>query len=502
MHKIYLVSPSTEVIFKSPCYSLEYIKFYIMDNGYDAEIIDCSHYDSGYEEVVNKFKEGRKPIIGITTYTRERFHAYDLIRKIRLEIPDSCIVVGGRHFSCLAEETLENLPEVDIVVRGEGEITFKEICDSVYNNKRLKDIKGISFREEDRVIHNPERPLERNLDVFRSFDRNHLPDLEKQPLTTKQFTRVGKVEGKSKKVEVFTIMASRGCPNSCVFCSLTSEKVRFRSIDNVLDEIEGKIEVTGIRYVSFIDPSLTISKSYVRELCEKIIKRNMNINWVCYSRVDMDLELLKLMKKAGLVGVEIALESGSPRVLKLIKKHIDIDRFERFCKEAYIQGIKVWVFTLISLPGERVEDVDMTLRVIRRMSRYIYLAGMQSVRILPDAALYNIAKERNLIPSDFDWFKHYANELDSQITNPNYNTIPLYLEHLSQSEIIEKINEFSRIFRSEFSNFHNIKRSLASNLKRHNLKNLTISDLRSKACNAIVMLKSAYRNRGKYKNYQ
>ncbi len=109
MHKIYLVSPSTEVIFKSPCYSLEYIKYYIMDNGYDAEIIECSHYDSGFEEVIAIFKEDEKPIIGITSYTRERFYAYDLIRKIRLEIPDSCIVVGGRHFSSLADETLKKL---------------------------------------------------------------------------------------------------------------------------------------------------------------------------------------------------------------------------------------------------------------------------------------------------------------------------------------------------------------------------------------------------------
>jgi len=502
MHKIYLVSPYTEVKYYSPSYSLEYIKFYIMDNGYDAEIIDCSHYDSGYEEVVNKFKEGRKPIIGITTYTRERFHAYDLIRKIRLEIPDSCIVVGGRHFSCLAEETLENLPEVDIVVRGEGEITFKEICDSVYNNKRLKDIKGISFREEDRVIHNPERPLERNLDVFRSFDRNHLPDLGKQPLTTKQFTRVGKVEGKSKKVEVFTIMASRGCPNSCVFCSLTSEKVRFRSIDNVLDEIEWKIEVTGMRYVSFIDSSLTIAKNYVRELCEKIIKRNMNIQWKCYSRVDIDLELLKLMKTAGLVGIEIALESGSPRVLKSIKKRINVDLFERVCKEAYKQGIKVWVFCLISLPDEKIEDVDMTLSLIKRMSRYIYLAGMQSVRILPDAAIYNLAKERNLLPSDFNWFKPYTNEVDPQISNINYNTVPLYLEHLSQPEIIAKLNEFNMIIKAGCSDFHSIKRALKSNLKMEILKNLTLNDLRLKAGKTFVMLKSAYSNRERIKRYQ
>jgi len=501
MHKIYLVSPYTEVKYKSPHYSLEYIKFYLIDNGYDAEIVDCSYYDPGLEEVIAKFKEDEKPIIGITTYTRERFHAYDLIRNIHLEIPDSLIVVGGRHFSCLAEETLINLAGVDIVVRGEGEITFKEICDSVYNNKRLSDINGISFREEHRIVHNPERPLERNLDLFRSFDRNHLPDPEKHPLTGKSY-KVGKVGGKNKKMEVFTIMASRGCPNSCVFCSLTAKKVRLRSIDNVLDEIEEKIEVTGIRYVSFIDSSLTINKSYVRELCDKIIKRKMDIKWICYSRVDIDLEILKLMRKAGLVGIEIALESGSPRVLKSIKKRIDIDLFERICKEAYELGIKVWVFCLISLPDEKIEDVDMTLSLIRRLSKYIYLAGMQSVRILPDAALYNIAKERNLLPSDFDWFKPYTNEVDSQASNPNYDAVPLYLEHLSQSDIVEKLNEFDMIVKTGFSNFYNIKRALKTNLKIDVLKNITIKDLRHKAGKAYVMLKSAHRNRGKLKRYQ
>ena len=120
--------------------------------------------------------------------------------------------------------------------------------------------------------------------------------------------------------------------------------MRFRSIDNVLDEIEEKIEVTGVRSVSFSDSSLTIVKSYVRELCGKIIKRKMNIKWICYSRVDLDIELLKLMKKAGLVGIEIALESGSPRVLKSIKKRIDIDQFGRVCKDAYELGIKVSYF--------------------------------------------------------------------------------------------------------------------------------------------------------------
>jgi radical SAM superfamily enzyme len=247
---------------------------------------------------------------------------------------------------------------------------------------------------------------------------------------------------------------------------------------------------------------LTITKSYVRELCEKIIKRKMGIKWICYSRVDIDLEILRLMKKAGLVGIEIALESGSPRVLKSVKKRIDIDLFERICKEAYKLGIKVFVFCLISLPDEKIEDVDMTLSAIRRMSRYIYQASMQSVRILPDAAIYNIAMKRGLLPSDFDWFKPYTNEVDLQASNPYYNTIPLYLEHLSQAEITEKLNEFDKLVSTRFSNFNVIKRALKTNMKMDVLRNLTLNDLRHKTRKTFVMLKSAYSNRKKLKKYQ
>jgi len=501
MHRIYLVSPYTHVKSFSPHYSLEYIKFYLMDHGYDAEIIDCSHYGPGLEGVIAKLNEGEKPVIGITAYTKERFAAYDLIRKIRNDIPDSLIVVGGRHFTYLADEALKNLPEIDIVVRGEGEIAFKEICDSVYSKISINKISGISFRKEGEIIHNPERPLEHNLDLFRSFDKDHLPDPKKYSLVGELYKVGGaKREGVLRGFVVFT---TRGCPSRCVFCSLTVAKVRYRNIDNVLNEIEEKIEITGVRCVIFKDPSLTAVKKHVKELCEKIIERNLNIRWVCYSRVDIDLELLKLMKKAGLFAVEIALESGSPRVLKAIKKRIDIDQFERFCIEAYNLGIRVFVFCMVSLPDEKLEDVDMTISLIDKLSKYIYTApGLQATRILPDAALYNIAKERKVLPADFDWFKPYRSGTDPRISNPDYSTVPLYLEHLSQADIIEKINEFDMIAKANFTQYYSVKRAFVSNLRLQNMKYLTLSDLRRKVTKAFVMLKSVYRNREKLKHYQ
>jgi len=498
LNKIYLVSPYTDRDYNTPHTSLEYIRFFLMDSGYNAEIVDCAHYGDDTSKVISKLKEEEKPIIGITAYTRDRFNAYDLIKDIRKAIPDSLIVVGGRHFTSLVVETLVKLPDVDIVVRGEGEITFKEICDAVYSNSAFNDVLGISYKQGVRIIHNPDRPLELDLDKFRSFDKMHLPDKERYSLLGPPASKVGR----GKPMRFFTIMATRGCPSNCVFCSLKADRVRFRSIDNVLDEIEDKISVTGVRNVMFKDPSLTINKKFVIQLCEKIIERNLDIEWICYSRVDIDTKLLVLMKQAGLIGVEIALESGSPKVLKAIKKRINLEQFEEFCKEAFQLGIVIFTFCLISLPDERKEDVDLTLSFLRKMSRYIYTAGMQATRILPDAAIYQIAKERNLLPENFDWFKPYINKLNSRFSNKYYSTIPMYIEHLTTDDIQNKIFEFDLITKTEFSYFYNLKRALKANLKFSTLKQLSLDDIKRKTYKVILMIKNIMKNREKLKKYQ
>jgi len=300
----------------------------------------------------------------------------------------------------------------------------------------------------------------------------------------------------------FMIMATRGCPSNCVFCSLKADRVRFRSIDNILDEIEDKIAITGERNVTFKDPSLTINKRFVTELCENIIKRNLNIKWLCYSRVDIDTNLLVLMKKAGLIGVEIALESGSPEVLKAIKKRINLEQFEEFCKEAFQLGIVVYTFCMISLPDERKEDVDMTISCIRKMSKYIYIAGMQATRILPDAAIYQIARERNLLPEDFDWFKPYTNKLNSRTSNRYYGTIPLYLEHLTTYDIQNKLFEFDLISKTEFAYFRTLKRAIKDNLRFTTLKQLSPGDIKRKLYKTVLMIKHIMKNREKLKKYK
>jgi uncharacterized protein YlbG (UPF0298 family) len=135
------------------------------------------------------------------------------------------------------------------------------------------------------------------------------------------------------------------------------------------------------------------------------------------------------------------------------------------------------------------------------MSKYIYIAGMQATRILPDAAIYQIAKERNLLPVDFDWFTPYTNKLNSSVSNKYYGTIPMYIEHLTIDDIQNKLLEFDLIMKTEFSYFHTLERRIKDNLKFSTLKQLSPGDIKRKIYKTILMIKNAMKNRSKLKNY-
>ena len=454
MNSIYLLDPFTEDKNTSPHNNLEFIKYYLRDHGYHCEIIDCNHYENDLKRIVSSLAQDINPIIGITAYTRERFHAYGLIKAIRENIPRSLIVVGGRHFGFLPDETLSALPQVDIVVRGEGEITFREICDAVYNETDFSDIKGITYRHDQNIISNPDRPLERDIDQFRCFDIDDAKHFQKYSLLGQT-----KLDPHDR---YFTVLASRGCPNKCVFCSLSAEKVRMRSVENILEEIEDKIRFTGVRNVSFIDPSLTLNRKFVVELCEKMIENKMKLKWNCYSRVNIETDLLDVMREAGLASVEIGLESASPKVLKAIRKNINLEQFETFCREAYLRKIKTFVFCMISLPDETIEDCDLTRNYIEKMSRYIYSAGIQTTRILPDAALFRIAEERGGVLENFSWFEPYSYEDKEKISRPSFRHIPLYQDHLTQRQIKAKMIEFNDVIDRNFFFMHNLRHNIRS----------------------------------------
>ena len=476
---IALLSPWVERKYIAPPTSLLYLKYYLQDHGHKVDIIDCSNFGRDGDDVIDILKRHDYEVIGITAYTRERFAAYDLINRIRREIPKSLIVVGGKHFGFLAEETLKNLP-VDIVVRGEGEVPLLNICDNI----PWSAIPGISWAHpwNGEIFHNPPAHPFENIDQFRCFDK-----ADNYPLAG-----ISKFDSKP----YFSIMATRGCPNRCVFCSQNASKVRYRSIDSIMREIYEKITITGIRNVVFADSSLTINGKFVRDLCAKLAE--WDVRWTCYSRVNIDTSLLKTMKDAGLVSVEVGLESGSPKVLKAIKKNIQVDQVREFCKAAQSLGIKTYLFCMVSLPEETVKDVDMTISLVKELTPYIYYIGLQVTRIVPDAALYGIAKDKGLLPETFSWFEPYESPYADILKDKYYSTLPVYVEHLSIEQITQKLTEFKHIIDSRLSNFAVLWKAVKYNLSQEGRKLLTPKNLAIKGYKLTRSLFTSIKNAGKY----
>jgi len=439
--KIYLISPPAGEKRKSYPYSLMYLHSYLLKNGFESEVLDCDVLGWRLRHLLDYLEANKAGLVGITGYTHNRFHAYRTIREIKMRLPKCKIIVGGRHFSALAPDTLKRLDEVDFVVKGEGEITLKELCDALYSNKSVNDILGITFRENGRIISNPDRP------VFLALDELHY-----------SLDDFANIRGDYKFVSTmrrfptskgFTVMAGRGCPGCCVFCTLSSQRIRLRSVENILDEIEYLIGIIGVRNVSFADPTLTASKKYIVDLCEGILRRKLDIKWHCYSRVDVPSEIFELMKKAGCVSVDIALESASPRVLQAIKKYINVEDVIRCTEKLHGLGIKSFIFAMVSLPDEREEDAEKTLRFLEKVADIIDGASLSITQIFPDTALYNIARERNLLPSDFNWFDNYYSDEYYNRSNAR-STVPFYVEHLSWDFIKMMRARFEKLYLEKF----------------------------------------------------
>lgn len=438
--KIYLISTPTNERRKSYPFSLMYLHSYLVKHGLGSEVIDCNAVGWKLRNLLDYLEANKAELVGITGYTYNRFYTYNTIREIKSRLPGCQIIVGGRHFSALATETLERLKEVNFVVKGEGEITLRELCDALYNNKSFNNILGIAFRDNGKIISNPSRPpalnldeLHYNLDDFTGIKGN--------------YSFIGTVR-RFPASQGFSIMAGRGCVGCCVFCSLSTQRVRFRNVENVLDEIERMIKITGLRNLTFTDPSLTASKKYITSLCEGILRRNLNIKWRCYSRADAPSEIFELMKKAGCSAADIALESASPRVLQAIKKYIKVEDVLRCVKKLHELGIKSFVYAMISLPEEREEDAEQTIRFLEDISDLVDGSTLAITQVFPDAALYNMAKERNLLPPNFNWFDNYYNDYYDR--SNLRSAAPFYIEHLSLDFIKKMRRRFMKLYMKKF----------------------------------------------------
>jgi len=397
---------------------LGYIASSLLEAGHDVYIEDLML--TANEKVEEVFREKlatiSPDIVGITCNSHERFFSFD-IAKWTKESGNIKVVVGGPHVTFTAEETINNIPLIDIVVRHEGELTMKELCDKLANEESLNDVKGITFKDKHGEIRsNPPRPFITDLDAL-PFPSRHLLDIEKYDL----FLPI------STKPRVTNMITSRGCPFTCKFCSATimsGKMIRVRSPENSVDEIEAILkEYPHLDGLFIYDDHFTTDKKRTTAICEKIKERGLHFKWGCYSRVDsIDKEIVKTLKSAGCEMVSFGVESGSLKVLKAMKKNTTPEQIIEAIKTVKAEGISARSSFLYRYPGEGFSDIWKTYILMRKAGLTpdeVVQAGYPI--IYPETALFDELKESKYIPEDFNWEKH------SNFGLPSYRDVPVYV---------------------------------------------------------------------------
>ncbi|HEM61094.1 MAG TPA: radical SAM protein, partial [Chloroflexi bacterium] len=274
-------------------------------------------------------------------------------------LPGTSVALTGSHPTVFHEELLRDNPAVDAIVRGEAELTVRDLALSLAGGENLSGVQGLTYREGDGVLVNPPRPLIEDLDSL-PFPARHIVNQEGY--------RAAIYSGERPTAMV----SSRGCPYHCVYClwpeTLYGHKFRARSAQSVVDEMELVVKDYGVDEIYFDDDCLTLSKKRVLEMCRLILDRGLDVKWIVQARVDtVDKEVLSAMKEAGCHYVLFGVESGSPKMLEIMKKRITLDRARQAFRDCRDVGMKTQAFFLFGVPGENQETIEETIEFAREL---------------------------------------------------------------------------------------------------------------------------------------
>jgi len=381
-----------------------------------------------WKEVEAVISQQSPDIVGISITTAQYGSALNVSRLVKNFNRDIPVVWGGVHPTILPDEVIKN-SQVDIVVRGEGEYTF---LDLVQNLERLDRVQGITYIQNGKVIHNPNRPLINNLDEL-PLPARHLI-LEKGDYLPYAFGN---------------IFATRGCPYSCIFCAsskIWSRRVRYRSPENLINEIKQIKKNFKTHLFSFEDDSFTLNKEFVKTVCDLLTKEKLGIKWRAETRADLvSDDLIKTMKSAGCEEITIGVESGDEEILKKIKKGITIEQIKRAQKLLKENGVKfINAFFMVGFPWEGEKEIKKTISLMKELDPDT--AHFSIATPYPGTELYDICNSEGLLPKNLDWSRFFHQSRDMCFTS-----------NLTIEEFQETIQEAENLFQE-----HNLrkKRSL------------------------------------------
>jgi len=337
-----------------PPLGLCYLAAVLTQKGYQTQIVDCVAENISVSHLKKKVEDFMPDIVGVTSTTVSYVAAQKTLKAIKEMNPEITTILGGAHISALPLPTMSECEYIDIGVFGEGEYTLLEIVQKLEKNQTLLDVEGTLFRDNGQVVENKPRNSLTVLDEIPFPERSLLKDLRLYSHTPFRGAKF-----------MTTMITSRGCPFNCGYCdqSVFGRVWRYHSPDYVIKEISHLKDRYNIDFISFEDDNFLLSKRRAMDICQKMIKHSLNIDWSCLGRAnEVDDEILPMMKKAGCKTIYVGVESGSPRILELINKKISIEDIRKGIELIKKYRISVTGSFILGVPTETKEDVERTIQ--------------------------------------------------------------------------------------------------------------------------------------------
>lgn len=348
-----------------------------------------------WQQFKKSLDDFRPDLVGILVRTPMLISALRTSRLVK-EWNKNCIVVwGGPHATIMPEESMQK-PEVNFLAYGEGEETLLQLVKTIEKSGDFSGINGIYYKDDSgKIIKNPAREYIKDLDKL-PFPARHL-------VFDEDFYPEG---------SMLDLMGSRGCPFSCSYCSahsLWGRNVRYRSVANVIEEVKVLRDRYNCTTIHFVDDSFTFNPAWVKELCEVLIREKLDVKWGCLTRVNLiNDELLRIMVEAGCYRADVGVESGSPRILQMMRKGITLEDVLRGDRLFDKYGIGWTAFFITGFPYETMEDLKATLSFMKKINPYRIV--LNNFTPYPATEDYERAKGLGVLPKDMDWghFSHHS----------------------------------------------------------------------------------------------
>jgi len=339
-----------------------YIASYIRKHGYIPFIIDSRAIPLNIDNTIKAILETKPDVIGITCKSMclENAHKVATAVKKVLNIP---IVVGGNHITALPEKTLQDFPNFDIAIIGEGEVSFLNLLHAFEQND-ISNVCGIGFRSGGKIILNKSSERIKDLDVIPLPAYDLLPELK---------THYWPIFNNTDRYPSFSVINSRDCHGKCRFCDRKTfgNIVARHSPEYVVSLIKNLRDHHGIRYLVFDDDNFITNKKYLYNLCDLMKSRNACIPFTCESRVDcIDKPLLNRLSEVGCKQIMFGIESGNQKILDSMNKNITIKQIEKAIRLTKQAGIKTLGYFILGFPGETLESMNDTVQFIKNLKLF------------------------------------------------------------------------------------------------------------------------------------